>query len=124
MFTINKYRPRVNILLEPGIYILPTKSATGKSYLARLLYKYGEFCERCTSYSHSSYYKPDDILDASKYDVVLLDRYDMYPDVSKDKMREFAESGILLVDAKGYLSGLRFKLCCLLLHEDRITVCP
>ena len=123
MFTIDKYNPRVDIKLDAGIHVLPTMSATGKTYLAKLLHKYGEFGERCFSYSYHSRYRLEDVLDASKHDVVLLDRYDMYYGEGIKAIEQFSESGIVLLDSKKFFKFLPFERCFLFFDVDKVLVC-
>lgn len=113
--------PVVSIDLQPGIYLLPTDSAVGKSYLAFVL-KDLENVDRVTSHAFPSTFDAARVLDNSTRDVVLLDRYDMRTEDYVDEMRKFAEKGILLVDFKTHRFPLPCRRCRLLMTKDELVV--
>ena len=120
---IDKYLVTVDISLEPGVYVLPDKSATGKTYLASLLKMYGGYGERVTSVTYSTAKDLDVALDPSKYDVVLLDRYDMYYGKGAAKIKEFGVAGVLLLDCKRMVDFCDFEPCRIKLGQREVVVC-
>lgn len=94
---------RISVDIGKGVYVFFPESGTGKSYLA---YLFNALCtggERVASYTYSDYYRglpAETVLDNSKYDIVLLDRYDMYYGVAVESIIKFGREGTVLVDCK------------------------
>lgn len=114
-------RPRVAIDLEPGCYILPCDSAIGKSYLCSLLKKVSDR-ERVNSHSFPDKFHPEDILDSSRFDIVMLDRYDMRDKDYVDEMREFVRKGALLLDCKSMVFPLPCKMSEIWMSKNELIV--
>lgn len=105
--------PSINIDLEPGIYVLDGRSASGKTYLANLMERYRASNPMLRSYSYS------DVLDDTSLctkvkpqtKILLLDRYDMYYDkIDNNFLNNFVSNnrGIVIVDCK-LLSNMRIE---------------
>ena len=122
MMVLDDYRVRVHILLEPGIYGFEPISGEGKTYLAKLLNMYRSSGERCASYTYGSHEDLIGVLDSSKYDVVLLDRYDMYYGEALEEIKSFAEKGVVLIDCKRRFSFYPCKPCSIIRTVDKVTV--
>lgn len=91
--------PCVRIDLQPGVYLLPVDSAIGKSYMCQI-FKDISSIARVASHTFPDAFDAKKVLDNSKRDVVMLDRYDMCDADFSEDMRRFTEKGILLVDFK------------------------
>ena len=81
LLSFTKYRDKIVVKLDPGVYVFNSFSGTGKTVLASLLDKYRGYGERVASYTYRDYVKGlpiSSILDPDKYDLIVLDRYDLY----------------------------------------------
>lgn len=114
-------RIAVSINLEPGVYLLPTNSASGKSYMAKL-FKEIDAVARVTSHTFPATFDASSVLDNSVRDVVLLDRYDMCTDDFTVEMKKFAEKGILLVDCKTHDFPLQCRRCYLKMTKSELVL--
>ncbi len=103
MFHIEIDSVTINIHLEHGIYRFLKKSSTGKSRLYHLLVAASVSGFPATGYTYQDYVRGLDIstiLVPEKYQVILLDRYDLYKGIGADRIRECASSSIILMDCK------------------------
>lgn len=110
MYKIEKYKVKIYINLDNGLYIFPDESATGKTRLGTLLESYGYFGNRTgyLTYKTGSKEYRDEImgLEQGYFKVIMLDRCDMCYDVFNDitvinKLRKLSEESIVLADCKG-----------------------
>ena len=72
LLSFTKYRDKIVVKLDPGVYVFNSFSGTGKTVLASLLDKYRGYGERVASYTYRDYVKGlpiSSILDPYKYDV-------------------------------------------------------
>lgn len=127
MFKITKYYPNVEILLNPGVYIFDIYSAIGKTYLYKVAEKYRHFGERISGYSYSEYL--DNIpmksrLDNSKYDVCIIDRYDMYYREGISEIQQFVKNGgiVLVATQKGVIPPNQSETCYIEFNNTVIRV--
>lgn len=125
MFLIDKYRDTIDIRKLNGIYHFGNISATGKTRLAKLLNTYAVYGARTRSYTYSDYKLGIDIqtvLDPSRYDVIMLDRYDMYYGTSSERIREIADKCIILIDCKRPIDIFDSSFAAITMTECRIEV--
>lgn len=104
MFEITKYNPSIKVELNPGVYIFDIYSATGKTYLYKMAEKYRHFGERISGYTYNDFLDNilmKDRLDRNRYDLCVIDRYDMYYREGIEEIQNFVKAGgIVLVDTK------------------------
>lgn len=113
--------PSVYIELNPGIYAFPAFSGEGKTYLSSTLHKWRK-AERVDSHTYIDDFRPVELFDRSKRDLVMLDRYDLYFGQGMQEMKEFAKTGIVLVDCKSPLRNYEFLPCEIRFSEGELVV--
>ena len=118
---LRKYTPKIYVDLEPGIYAFPDVSASGKTYLSSLLHNLRKVA-RVDSITFVDDFNPSEFFDRSKRDLVMLDRYDLYAGQGSNEMKEFAKTGIVLLDCKSDLKNTHFYPCLIDLDKVGITV--
>lgn len=121
MIDLSKYTPAIQVRLDPGVYILHDRAAGGKSYLCSLLHKLRDR-ERVDSHTYPNEFKPAELLDSSKRDLVMLDRYDMYCGAGVEEIAKFAETGVVLIDCKSHDYPLAATTCFIRFSEDKLEV--
>lgn len=96
----------VNIDLSNGVYALDDDGATGKSYLYKLLLAYSRINQKVLALSYNADWGVNDyvkVLDRNKYQLVIMDRYDMYCSVEISRvLYSMEEEVIVLVDVKDW----------------------
>ena len=126
MYSLNKYNVTINIELEPGIYVFDNQSATGKTRLAKLFSKYQAYGEPVASYTYNDKLKGLSLLDLlknNKYEVILLDRYDLYNGEYTDAIEKYSKEAVVLIDCKSELKNIADDdWCNIVMAEDRIEV--
>ena len=105
LLSFTKYRDKIVVKLDPGVYVFNSFSGTGKTVLASLLDKYRGYGERVASYTYRDYVKGlpiSSILDPDKYDLIVLDRYDLYYGAGEELLKVCARDKrcIVLIDCK------------------------
>lgn len=105
LLSLTKYRDRVIVKKDKGVYVFHPSSGTGKTALASLLDKYRGYGERVASYTYMDYVKGlpiSSILDPDKYDLIVLDRYDLYYGAGEELLKVCARDKrcIVLIDCK------------------------
>lgn len=128
MFEMSILGLQVSINLLPGIYLMGNTSAVGKSRLGLLLEKAFLNGSSTYYYTYSDFVKGiklKDILSKQKYDVVLIDRLDLYIqqyDVFTEIVN-FTEHTIFLLDLKNIIEDVRgLKYCTVCMGEKDIKV--
>ncbi len=114
----------VSVDLERGIYVFFPYSGTGKSYLASIFRELSPGDKRVTSYTYVDYARNmpiELVLDNSRFDFVVLDRYDMYYGVGVERILRFAENGTVLVDCK-QTPPFPHEMCAVMYHGDVLEV--
>ena len=97
------------INLNNGVYLFGNESATGKTRLYRELRKNQMYGEQVAAYSYHDYLLNipiENTLIPNFYQVILLDRYDMYNGVGSEQISLCKENSIILIDCK---RGLNFQ---------------
>lgn len=126
MFRLDKYAVKIMINLENGIYVFDNESATGKTRLCKLLREYQAYGEKVASYTYNDKLLGvpiSEILEPSKYKVILLDRYDLYEGYGKELINKCAKEAIILVDCKDKFTVTNEEdWCSIDLKPDRIEV--
>lgn len=82
--------------------------------------------ESVASYSYNDYLLRTPIsavLTPNKFDVIMLDRYDMYNGVGSDLIKECSTNSIILIDCKAPLKvSAMCDICFISMSSDRIEV--
>lgn len=107
--------PRIVLRLENGLYIFKPTSGYGKTYMKELFKLSKKLIVPVLTYDLDDHDKLVDIealVEARACKVLLVDRFDMYPDDKRvcAAIEWVRQSGIVLVDAKSpdaALSGYR-----------------
>lgn len=99
------HSPRVQIYRDPGLYFFTGYSATGKTYLAKLVSQASEGGYPFVRYSFDDYRRGLDLTTACercKAELVIIDRYDMYCDDAEvqQKIISISKKAVVLVDLK------------------------
>ena len=97
------YGVKINIALEHGVWKLSDESAIGKSYLCSLLKDLRRTGIPVFGYTYNDIVDGIDLasnLVKDKYEVILLDRYDLYQDLCRPEIFSCAKNSIILVDYK------------------------
>lgn len=126
MFRLDKYSVEIVINLNNGIYVFDNESATGKTRLCKLFREYQAYGEKVASYTYNDKLLGmpiSEILVPNKYEVILLDRYDLYEGYGKELINECAKSTIILVDCKDKFTVTNEEdWCSIDLKPDKIEV--
>jgi len=105
------FNPKISISLNSGIYVFDRESATGKTWLCNSLKELSSYGEPVDAYTYADFCKGlklENILKPHKYEVVLLDRYDLYKDLSHKKLFEDCfNNTVVLVDCKSPFNVFR-----------------
>lgn len=121
MIDLSQYTPAIQVRLDSGVYIL-FDGSEGKTYLCSLLHKLRNR-ERVDSHTYPNEFKPAELLDNEKRDLVMLDRYDMYFGVGVDEIINFAQKGgVVLVDCKTYNFPAPATTCFIRMSENKLEV--
>lgn len=123
---MQEYKGNIDIKVElpNGVYDIRAISGTGKSYLAKLLKDYARGGEPVMSYSYDDKILGipfDTLVKPGKQKLLMLDRYDLYYGEFTEQIKEFAKTGVVLVDVKGPFP-IASELCYLTMTESSIEV--
>lgn len=124
MIELTKFRPVIRVNLEPGVYTFVKDSADGKSYLCHLLRKLSTADSRVNSYTYSdkSVFSLAKLFENKALELVMLDRYDMYPGEGVAEIAEFSKGGIVLIDSKNYKLPLQITTCFLTMSANEMVI--
>lgn len=103
MLVINNYTTELEFNLSNGVYTFSNESATGKTWLSKLMDEYRAFGEPVASYTYNDKLKGipiQTVLNPLKFKVVLLDRYDLYLGDGYDIINTCCKDCVILVDCK------------------------
>ena len=106
MIELTKFRPVIRVNLEPGVYTFVKDSADGNSY----------------TYSDKSVFSLAKLFENKALELVMLDRYDMYPGEGVAEIAEFSKGGIVLIDSKNYKLPLRVTTCFLTMSANEMVI--
>lgn len=124
MFVLDGVRVKIKVALQPGVYYFEEMSSTGKTRLYKLLREYAIAGFPVMGYSYSDYKLGIDFRTLVKPGVqklLMVDRYDLYNGMFLEEIKEFAGTGIVLVDCKGD-TELQCSPCFIEMSKDRIEV--
>ena len=105
----------VNINLNNGVYQFDCDSATGKTRLYDVIKSYQYDGYNVTSYSYNDLQDGldlEDVVNRIQPSLLMIDRYDMFPDMYHDVIEKFASKCIILIDSKEILSFGEYYLSC------------
>ena len=127
LLSFTKYRDKIVVKLDPGVYVFNSFSGTGKTVLASLLDKYRGYGERVASYTYRDYVKGlpiSSILDPDKYDLIVLDRYDLYYGAGEELLKVCARDKrcIVIIDCTCDFAICACGLVEILLSKSEIEV--
>lgn len=125
MFSTEKYATNIHVYLDNGLYIFTNYSATGKSYLSELCYKYGAYGEPIGRFSYEQFANGDSLEEITKrrpYRLFVVDRYDMYVGEGRDALLKLAKDCIVLVDLKQYVPDFPGRVCTISYNKEGILV--
>lgn len=126
MIEFTEYRTHITIDLEPGIWVFDNESTTGKSRLCKCLRDLELLGQPACGYSYEDMLLGRDlhnILTCGKYRVIMLDRYDMYPDAEHAEICECAKNTVvLLVCMRGFKGSNTDEVCFIDMSESSIKV--
>ena len=114
----------VRVDLEKGVYVFFPDSGSGKSYLASIFRELSASTKRVSSYTYTDYVPNmpiELVLDNARYDIVVLDRYDMYYGVGVESVVQFGKSGTVLVDCK-QTPPFPHEMCAVMYYRDVLEV--
>lgn len=98
----------VDIQIEidrPGVYQLDGDSATGKTYLFKLLrgVNKASSMDKVITYTYDDKWlgvKLDELARGKELELVVIDRYDMFLNEYLDEINELGKEAIVLIDSK------------------------
>lgn len=126
MTELNGYRIKIKIDLTPGIWVFDSEQSTGKTYLCKQLKELETLGEPVGGFTYEDIRLGQSLVEFlknPKYDVVMLDRYDMYPNTAHKEIREASESKVVLIDCKqGFTGSANDNICYINLTSDCIEV--
>jgi hypothetical protein len=105
VFSIEDAIVKIRVYGKPnGAYRFKEESATGKSWLCKLLKMYQARGEKVAGYTYSDYTFGLDIgsLLNKGYKLVMIDRYDMYNGKMANEIAKLSDECIVLIDCKTF----------------------
>lgn len=114
---------RVSIDLKPGLYDFESSSAKGKTLLVKMIKSLGDKTKIALTYNDILLGMDIDGIIASKPEILVFDRFDMY-DEKAPVLEKLKDSGIIvLVDYKTQRHFCNFDdTCWVTLTEDSLEV--
>jgi uridine kinase len=125
MLDIQCDRKHIKIDLPNGIYSMGTMSASGKTYLTKLLSQVTSQKDIiCISYNNYLYIDSlTKLADKLNAKVIILDRYDMYREAFKEDILQLKEKTVILLDSKHGTSFDEFvEVCTVDFRKDCLEV--
>lgn len=123
MLKFISYGVDIDIQLDKGVYVFSSYSASGKSYLLFLLDAIKDD-ENILTYTYKDYKADVDLgklLSNRSYDLVLIDRYDLYLDKFSNAIVNAGRESLVLIDSKHGLL-VEYDTCDIILAKDKVTV--
>lgn len=121
MIDLSKYNPGALISLDNGVYFFPAESATGKTYLYNILQVLSSV-EPVRGITYNTRDFLSQVLSDKTKKLVMVDRYDLYPDMCHEEIEEFGKHGIVLLDAKHGVDDLRCSPCIIQMFDGFVKV--
>lgn len=115
---------KVIVDLPNGIYEFDPMSATGKTRLAKILRELGISGLPVMSYTYSDKVLRvpfNEVIKPGEQKLLMIDRYDLYRNQFNEQIKEFAKTGVVLIDIKGGIS-LECDSCTIIMDESSIRV--
>lgn len=123
MYSIDKYRRKIRVQLPNGLYRFAHLSASGKSYLVKVLQIYRGYGEPVGTYTYLDYREGVDLMSRARgCKLFVVDRYDMYYGYALEEMRALSEDCVVLVDFKGVGELKSLSTCGLVLLEEGFVI--
>lgn len=125
MITITNTFKKIIINLENGIYTFSNDSATGKTYLFKLLKERTSNTKLLCITLNDVIYEVNvkALIEKNRPTLIFFDRYDRYEGKFKEIILEQIDKAIVLLDYKhGTLFNAQAKDCYIQLLQDRIEV--
>ena len=122
MYLLDKYSIELRVELNPGMYIFSYFSATGKSYLAKDYYAFGE---DVYSYTYHDYLSKTDLaamIANNKFSVILIDRYDMYVGYCIKELQDLSKHCVVLIDLKSEPTFRDYRICSVHMKQEKMVV--
>lgn len=102
---------KINISLNPGVYLFNDWSGAGKTYLCDLIHRYPDrFYNRCEviTYGHKNAMSSELIIENNP-EILILDRYDLYAPKYADLINQLSLTSAVLLDLKVPMYKFPFK---------------
>lgn len=123
MYSIEKYRMKIRAQLPNGLYRFTRQSATGKTYLTKVLNTYRCYGEPVGTYTYWDFQEGVSLeARAQGCKLFVVDRYDMYYGYALEEIRALGERCIVLVDVKTPKKLADTRVCGLILFEDEFFI--
>lgn len=126
MYNVDRFITKVKVNLDNGLYRFYCESATGKSYLCKLLKQYREAREYVAAYSYQDKVAglPIESVFYEGVKLVMFDRCDLYDADIIDVVQKHYKDTIILLDIKNLNKKLAqiADLVFIDLGKDYITV--
>lgn len=123
MFRLDKYRVKIRVVQTNGVYRFGDASASGKSYLSKLLRVYRSYGEPVGVYSYPDYVDGVSLRDRARgCKLFVVDRYDMYYGYALEEIRALGEDCIVLVDIKTPRELEHVAVCGIILKPEEISI--
>lgn len=95
-----QFLPRVELNLNPGIYVFTKDSAIGKTRLYKALKDVKKFRD-VVAYTYEDTFDNNEIDSlAANAKVIMFDRYDLYRNKFTDIICKYSDNAIILIDCK------------------------
>lgn len=117
---------KINISLNPGVYLFDSWSGSGKSYLCDFIHKYPDlFYNRCQviTYGHKDVISEEKIIELSP-DILILDRYDLYAPKYVDLINQLAPTSAVLLDLKvpRYKFPFEYRIADIIYEDNHLDI--
>lgn len=116
----------VDIKLDNGLYQFDGESATGKTRLYDIIKSYQRVGYDVASYSYTDLQNGlnlEDVVNKIQPSLLMIDRYDMFPNMYQETIINASKDGIVLVDSKDVLMfNDYYTTCCIKMTPVTIEV--
>lgn len=126
MYKCDEYSVSISIDLDPGLYLFTEEASTGKSFLCRLLKRYcsyGEPVKGITATDFENKYTLRELIGNKHYEVIMLDRYAMYPNYDTELLEHLSKDSIILIASKQIPNEFDdIDICSIIFEEGSLRV--